>query len=103
MRVRALFFYADSVRRKPGRLGAPRCTLTGKQEKDAPFCMTCGYSLVGHEETALCPECGARFDPLEPETMAWTKGETMLPEGRWQRFKAFWVSEPVNKRRRPLG
>lgn len=35
--------------------------LRGRRLDDHPICRRCGYDLVGTEEPAVCPECGARL------------------------------------------
>jgi len=47
----ALIYYAVARRRL-------RRTVTAAS---GAICPRCGYSLIGHDEEALCPECGAPF------------------------------------------
>lgn len=40
-----------------------KCLSEIIKERQGPFCIRCGYNLVGSMEVGRCPECGWRIDP----------------------------------------
>lgn len=54
-----------------------------------PFCMNCGYALVGLTESSKCPECG------KPLVEVLQRRGTLVPRGKRWRSKAELFGMPL--------
>ena len=57
-------------------------------ELDKMYCLHCMYDLRDLR-VPCCPECGAAFDPNDPETY---RLERVEPKREWVHFLTVWMS-----------